>query len=443
MIRISGGDAVKIAARFVKGKKPLNEAEERKAALCKIVDTDGTVLDEALVTVFRAPRSYTGEDVVEISCHGSEALCREILRLSFGFGAEQATAGEFTRRAFSAGKLTLTEAESVIDLIDSKSRAAIALSRKNLDGALSHEIDKIYQKLRSTLGSVYAGIDFPDEDLETMSDGDMAKSISEARDMISNLQNSYKSGHAVFEGIPTVICGKPNVGKSTILNALLGEERAIVTDIPGTTRDVVSECAVVGDVTLNIRDTAGIRDTSDGIEKIGVSRSIGEIEKCELIIGVYDMSRPYDCDDKTVTELLLSAKNDGKSIITIFNKCDLERRFDFENCGVDIRTLGKSVDLCARSEKAKEKLSDTINGMFIDGGIFERGEAVVSNARQHASLARAESLCADALNSLRSFGAETAGMDIERAMSELARLDGREVGVDIVNDIFGRFCVGK
>lgn len=443
VIRISGNDAIDIASNFIKSQKPLSSFEPRYAGLCRVVDTDGTALDDALVTVFRAPHSYTGEDVVEISCHGSEVLCREILRLAFRFGAEPATAGEFTRRAFAAGKLTLTEAESVIDVIDAKSRAALALSRKNLDGALSIEIDKIYQNLKETLGSIYAGIDFPEEDLEVLDEGGMERKINEALGMIARLENSYKAGHAVIEGVPTVICGKPNVGKSTILNVLMGEDRAIVTDIPGTTRDVVSGTVVVGDVTLDIRDTAGIRRTDDALEKLGISKSVEEIEKCELVIGVYDMSRPYDDDDKTVTDLLVSAKNAGKNVLLIYNKSDLEKVFDPSDSGVDIDKIGTRVTLNAKSESARGTVGDAINKMFIEEDLFSSGSAVVSNARQHASLSRAGKFCKDALTALHTLGSETAGLELEHAMSELAGLDGREVGIDIVNDIFGRFCVGK
>ena len=225
--------------------------------------------------------------------------------------------------AFSAGKLTLTEAESVIELIDAKSRAALALSRKNLDGALSDETDAIYKKLRAALGSVYAGIDFPDEDLETLDDNGMAQEITDAISMLSRLMSSYKTGHAVIEGVPTVICGKPNVGKSTMLNTLLMRERAIVTDIPGTTRDVVSETAVIGDVLLSIRDTAGIRESGDEIERIGILKSVGQIEECELVIGMFDASRPCDGDDERVISLLCDAKESGRDVIAVLNKCDL------------------------------------------------------------------------------------------------------------------------
>lgn len=439
VIRISGDDAISVADKFVRGRVPLADAKARRANMYKIVDGEESVLDEALVTVFRAPNSYTGEDTVEISCHGSDVLCAEILELAFSFGAVPAGPGEFTRRAFSAGKLTLTEAESVIELIDAKSRAALALSRKNLDGALSDETDAIYKKLRAALGSVYAGIDFPDEDLETLDDSGMAQEITDAISMLSRLSSSYKTGHAVIEGVPTVICGKPNVGKSTMLNTLLMRERAIVTDIPGTTRDVVSETAVIGDVLLSIRDTAGIRESGDEIERIGILKSVGQIEECELVIGMFDASRPCDGDDERVISLLCDAKESGRDVIAVLNKCDLPQKFDEAR----LSSLGGAVHIVASDKSSRDVISKKIGEIFFAGGASSLDGAIVTNARQHASVTRSLNLCKSALIALKTLGADIAGSEIERAMAELSEMDGRQVGIDVVNEIFGKFCVGK
>ena len=437
VIRISGDDAVEIAEKFVSCRTQLSSAEPRRAYMCKIKDGDA-VLDEALVTVFRAPFSYTGEDTVEISCHGSDVLCREILKLAFTAGAVPAGPGEFTRRAFSAGKLTLTEAESVIELIDSKSRAAVSLARKNLDGALSRETDAIYAKLRTALGSVYAGIDFPDEDLETLDANGLESAVREAADMLSRLASSYKTGHAVIEGVPTVICGKPNVGKSTLLNTLLGTQRAIVTDIPGTTRDVVSETAAIGDVLLNIRDTAGIRNATDEIERLGIERSVDQMRECELVIGMFDLSRPYDEDDEKMVSLLEDAKKNGKDVIVLLNKCDLERKFDASRIGTAFDSV---IYISASDVSAKEAVAKKVSELYLESS--SENDAVVTNARQHASVSRALALCESAINAVKSFGVEIAGSEIERAMTELSEMDGRRVSIDVVNEIFGKFCVGK
>ena len=438
VIRVSGDDAIAVCDRFIKAKARLCDTESRRAVLGRATDENGDTLDECVVTVFRAPHSYTGEDTVEISCHGGEVLCREILARAYVCGAVPATAGEFTRRAFSAGKLSLTEAEAVIGMIDAKSTAALSLSRKNLDGKLTRELERIYQKLREVVGSVYAGIDFPDEDLETLDEGGMARGIDEAAEALARLNDSYRAGHAVCEGVRTVISGKPNTGKSTVLNLICGEDRAIVTAIPGTTRDVVSEKTVVGEVTLDLRDTAGIRETSDEVEKLGVARSLDEIEKCELMLAVFDTSRPLDHEDRTVISFAERAAARGAAVIYVLNKIDLETRCDmgafdkYENV----------VTICAKDETSKAALSDMINALFV-GGALVTGDAVVTNARQHASVARALEFVKSARTALDTLGTDIAGSELERAMSEISELDGREVGVDVVNEIFGKFCVGK
>jgi len=439
VIRVSGDDAVKICDKIISASKPIGKLEPRRATLCKVTDGDGIVLDEALVTVFYAPHSYTGEDTVEISVHGGDVLCREILSRLYECGAEAAGAGEFTRRAFSAGKLSLTEAEAVIGVIDAKSRAALTLSRKNLDGTLSAATEKIYKKLVEVVGSVYAGIDFPDEDLETLDGGKMASVIDEIIADLEKLRDSYKAGHAVCEGIPTVICGKPNTGKSTLLNLLCGSERAIVTDIAGTTRDVISESVVLGDVTLYLSDTAGIRQTCDEIEKIGVLRSMSELEKCELALAVFDLSRPFDEEDAAVAAAAKKANERGACVVCVLNKCDLEKKFD--------KTLLKDfehfVGISATDSGAKDVISEKINSLFVSGDIINSSDAVVTNARQHASVCRALTLCKSARDALKNFGTDIAGSELERAMSELSELDGRGVGIDVVSEIFGKFCVGK
>lgn len=438
VIRVSGDEAIAVCDRFIKVKNRLSDTESRRAVLGRAMDENGETLDECIVTVFRAPHSYTGEDTVEISCHGGEVLCREILARAYVCGAVPATAGEFTRRAFSAGKLSLTEAEAVIGMIDAGSTAALSLSRKNLDGKLTRELEKIYGKLREVVGSVYAGIDFPDEDLETLDEGGMARGIDEAAAALVRLGDSYRAGHAVCEGVRTVIAGKPNTGKSTVLNLICGEDRAIVTSVPGTTRDVISEKAVVGEVTLDLRDTAGIRETSDEVEKLGVARSLDEIEKCELMLAVFDTSRPLDDEDEKVISFAERAAARGAAVIYVLNKTDLETKCD---TGI-FNKYENVVTICAKDEKAKAALSEKINALFV-GGALETGEAVVTNARQHASVARALEFVRSARTALDTLGTDIAGSELERAMSEISELDGREVGVDVVNEIFGKFCVGK
>lgn len=440
VIRISGDEALAICEKFIFPRVPLSNIESRRATLCRVCGSNGETLDEAVVTVFRAPHSYTGEDTVEISCHGSEILCGEILRRAFECGAVQAGPGEFTRRAFSAGKLSLTEAEAVIGMIDAKSESALRLSRKNLDGTLSSEIDKIYNRITNVVGSVYAGIDFPDEDLASSTEDEMAVQTREVISMLEKLGASYKTGHAVCEGVQTVICGKPNTGKSTLLNLLSGHDRAIVTDIAGTTRDVITDTVVIGDITLMISDTAGIHDTSDEIERIGVSRSLDAILKSELVIAVFDSSRALDDEDMNVISLAREAEERGACIIAVVNKTDLERSCDEKI----IRESFKNVlFMSAKSDDDREALSHALNELIIGGKVDLSSDAVVTNVRQHASICRALELCKSAESAIYTLGTDIAGSELERAMSELSQLDGRSVGIDIVNDIFHRFCVGK
>lgn len=439
VIRVSGDDAVSICDKFIKSREPLEATESRRAVLGKITGAHGEILDEGIVTVFRAPHSYTGEDTVEISCHGGEVLCREILSRTYECGAVPATAGEFTRRAFSAGKLSLTEAEAVIGMIDAKSTAALSLSRKNLDGELSAELEKIYVKLREVVGSVYAGIDFPDEDLETLDEDGMARGIDEVTAALEKLGASYRAGHAVCEGVRTVICGKPNTGKSTLLNLICGKDRAIVTSTPGTTRDVISESVVVGDVTLDMRDTAGIRETDDEVERLGVLRALDEVRNCELLIAVFDTSRPLDEEDEKVIAAAKDAEESGAAVIYVMNKADLDKAADTS----EIDNKENAVSISAKDAGAKAILSDIINKLFISGALDGDGGAIVTNARQHASVLRALGFCKSARAALDTLGVDIAGSELERAMSEISELDGREVGVDVVNEIFGKFCVGK
>lgn len=293
VIRISGKDSLAIADRFVRlyGKKAVSEMEANTALPCRITDENGDTVDTAVVTVFRGPKSFTGEDTVEISCHGGIIVSGDVLGRALECGAVPAGPGEFTRRAFSAGKLSLSQAEAIGEVISAKSRAALRLSRANADGRLAKGIDEIYGDIKTALSAVYAETDFPDEGLSPVSPEEMKETIISVMKKLGALKSSYKAGHAVVEGIQTVLCGKPNTGKSTLLNLLCEEERAIVTDVAGTTRDIITEQVTCGDATLLISDTAGIRDTNDKIEAVGVDRALEKLGGAELIISVFDASK--------------------------------------------------------------------------------------------------------------------------------------------------------
>ncbi len=439
VIRISGENAFEIAEKFIfpKSKKRFSDIRANSVFLADVKNAEGKLLDESLITIFRAPRSYTGENVVEISCHGGVLLTQNILSAAFSAGAVQAGPGEFTRRAFSAGKLSLTEAEAVIGMIDAKTNAALTLAQRGISGTLKKKTEKLYRDITAVIGNIYAIIDFPDEDLERMTRADMEDSMDAIIAELTALKSSYRTGHAVCEGIPTVICGKPNTGKSTILNLLAQNERAIVTDIAGTTRDVISETVVCGSALLRLSDTAGIHETADIVEKMGVDRSKKEIESSELILAVFDTSRPFDEEDEEVLALIQEAEENGKTVIAVLNKSDKERAFGEEKlAGFD------TISISAKTEDRKT-LSDKIESKFISGDIENSGEEILTNARQYASVCECLASVVSAKYALDLYGDDIAGTELERAASAIAEMDGREVSVDVVDHIFHKFCVGK
>ena len=368
VIRISGEEAFSICENFVfpKSKKKLGDIRHASVCLSDITDEDGDLLDEALVSVFHAPHSYTGENTVEISCHGGVLLTEAILTRALSCGAVQAGPGEFTRRAFSAGKLSLSQAEAVIGMIDAQTKASLSLSRLNLGGAVRRKTDTIYENLRNVVSSVYAVIDFPDEDLSSLSEEEVRAGIENAISALEKLRRSYKTGHAVCEGVRTVIFGKPNTGKSTILNLLAEKERAIVTDVAGTTRDVISETVAAGNVTLRLSDTAGVHGTDDLVESIGVQRSLEALEESELILAVFDLSHGLDSEDEEILSHVEKRASFGVPVIAICNKSDL---FESEKVQADIqkieRMLGsKPILLSAKNENSREPLVSLIEHIF-------------------------------------------------------------------------------
>ena len=447
VIRISGDEAIDICEKFIfpKSGKKLSDIRHGSVCLADVKDEDGSLLDESVITVFRAPRSYTGENTVEISCHGGILLTESILMRTLSCGAVQAGPGEFTRRAFSAGKLSLSQAEAVIGMIDAETKAALSLSRINLDGAIRRKTDAIYDTLKNVVSGVYATIDFPDEDLSSLSDDDVQNGIISAMDALERLRRSYKTGHAVCEGIRTVIFGKPNTGKSTILNLLAEKERAIVTDIAGTTRDIISETVAAGNVTLRLSDTAGVHGTSDFVESIGVQKSIEALEEAELILAVFDLSQGLDSEDEEILKHVENRAALGIPVIAICNKSDL---FDSEKTEADISRIAKTLGtdpilLCAKNETSRDALVSRIETTFESSDFSTVDNAVITNARQFAAVTEALSHVKSALETLEFLGADTACSELELAMGSLGALDGRQVTIDVVDSIFHRFCVGK
>ncbi len=442
VIRISGDDSLSIADKFVKlyGNRMVSGMNANTALPCRVTDDDGTVIDTAVVTVFRAPKSFTGENTVEISCHGGIIISGEVLSRAIECGAIPAGPGEFTRRAFSAGKLSLSQAEAIGEIISAKSHAALRLSRANVDGRLATGIKEIYDDMKTSLSAVYAETDFPDEGLSPVSPEDMKAAIINVKDKLTSLRDSYKTGHAVVEGIGTVLCGKPNTGKSTLLNLLCGKERAIVTDIAGTTRDIITEQVVCGNATLLISDTAGIRETDDKIEAVGVDRALEKLGSCELIIAVFDVSKPFDDNDERVISAVRKNHSLGAATICVLNKNDL-------GTIADVTALSDAFDevitLSAKEPSSRDIISEAINRLFNCGSIGSGENAIITNARQYAKVCEALTCVENAFSAIDAFGVDIAGTELEGAMGALGELDGRRVGIEIVDDIFSKFCVGK
>lgn len=434
VIRISGENAFDVADKVffpVSGVK-LSSLKGYRAAYGEI-RKNNEVMDDAVATVFRAPKSYTGENVVEISVHGGRILLLDVLRLILNNGAYPAEPGEFTKRAFLNGKTDLTKAESIMGLISARSESELRLSRAAHIGKISEEIEKIEKELVSAAASIAAFSDYPDEDIEGLNADNFAKMLNAAEQSLENMLSSYDAGRVIREGIETVIVGKPNVGKSTVMNMLSRAERSIVTEIAGTTRDVVEDTVRVGDILLRLADTAGIRDTDDIVESIGVERAVERIESAELILAVFDCTHPLDGDDRNLLE-----KVRGRNVIAVINKTDLEFQLDMKEFEGIKKVLtsastGKGYDeLCA----AIAEISGTAH--------LDCDSAVLMNERQRACAARALDGVSEAAAALQNgCTLDAVGVCVDDAIAALYELTGKRVTNEVADEIFRRFCVGK
>ena len=442
IIRMSGKGAFEIADKvfFPISGRPFSECKERTQIYGYIIE-NGEKIDDVLATRFPAPASYTGEDTVEIGCHGGILVTRTVLEALLRAGAVAATAGEFTKRAFINGRLSLTEAEAISDLLEAKSRDQIRLSGDSARTKLTERIQKIRSSLVGAMSSVYARIDYPDEDLGDFSDEELTSLLYNIKKDCLSLASTYRTGRAISQGVKTVICGKPNVGKSTLYNLLLGEDAAIVTDIPGTTRDVLEKSIPLGKIMLNIADTAGIRENEnmDAVERIGIKKSREMIEKSELLFTVFDISRPFDEEDR----IILDAANKANGAkIALLNKADLVSNFDESQ----LSGFDAVIKISAGNDEdgVISLLSELVNKMFTDEKIVIGQDAIIASARQHSALMRCIDFIGTAIESLElGFSQDAASSDIERAIGAISELDGRAVSEEIVSDIFSKFCVGK
>lgn len=439
LLRLSGEGAFAIADRvfFPMNGKPLSEAPVRMQVYGRIVGEEGEPIDDGLATRFAAPHSYTGEDTVEVTCHGGVLLTRTVLEAFLAAGAAPAVAGEFTRRAFLNGKLSLTDAEAIGLLLDAKSHAQLTLTERGARNRLSAALLGTEKELTHLLSSVFARIDYPEEDLGEFTDEETARILREVLGRVDSLLATYKTGRAVTEGISAVIAGKPNVGKSSLYNLLLGEDAAIVTDVPGTTRDVLERTIPLGRVLLRLSDTAGIHETDDLVESIGVNRSKEKISTADLVFLLFDLSRPFDDEDRAIADAALSS---GAPVIVLLNKSDLAAAWDPSELSARFSHILPFS--CKKSDLSP--LAETVDRLFTDGALNLSEDPVLFSARQYTTLAEVKKHLALSLAAYDAgIPTDAASSDIEVALSYLSELTGKNVTEEVVQDIFSRFCVGK
>ena len=443
LIRISGAEALAVAARVFSPLRgtPLTRDDHAKAVYGSILDAAAPKrepLDDGIATVFLSPRSFTGEDTVEISCHGGVLITERVLASVLCAGARHAEAGEFTRRAFLGGKLDLSEATALGDLLEAQNDNQLKLARSGMKGLLTDRSSLLYARLRSLLASLYAKIDFPDEDLAEMTPEQMRRTVSEVLCDTQALAATYRTGRAVNEGIKTVICGRPNVGKSSVYNRLAGYDAAIVTDIEGTTRDVLKETVSLGRVTLCLCDTAGLRRTADTVESIGIARARAEMAAAELILAVFDGSaEPTDEDNETLHMLSLQ----DAAVVVLINKADKPEG----GMPALVRShFPDALTVSAKSGEGFEALSERVDALFTDPSVSLGTDPIVANARQYAALVRTAEALTQVLDAMdNGLSQDLYCVDVELAMSALSELEGRQIGEEIVSEIFSKFCVGK
>ena len=441
IIRVSGEGCFALCDQVFRAAngRPFPEQPSHKMVFGEMLDAESRVIDRGLAVRFPGPHSYTGEDSAEFHCHGSPVVLRELLDALFVAGARQAKAGEFTQRAFLNGRLDLTQAEAVIDLIDAETAAAARNAAAQLDGGLRRVLEPIQDSLLDITSRFYAVVDYPDEDIEDVKPEQVAEALSSAEKQLSSLLATCQRGKVLKSGVRTAIVGRPNAGKSSLLNALAGYERAIVTDIPGTTRDTVEESVLCGGVLLRLIDTAGIRDTEDVVEQKGVERSRKALESADLVLAVVDGSVPLTDEDLEV--LRLAAEN--PRWIAVFSKCDL---WDTKAHSVGIigsPAPAASVTLSSVTGEGLGDLENAVAALFPAGDPKEAG-SLLTDQRQEEAARRARDAVRRAKDALENGLTPDAVLtDAEEALDSLGELTGRTAKEEIVSRIFSRFCVGK
>lgn len=438
IVRMSGDDSVNIIDKIfvsASGKK-MAEAENRKFLYGHIADGD-KLIDEVLVVKMKGPHSYTAEDIVEIHCHGGVVSVKRILNLILSKGARLAEKGEFTKRGFLNGRIDLTQAEAVIDMIKAKTDISFDMGLNQLSGALSEVLNKLKDELVSMQALIVANIDFPDEDIEDAAYHDLMERSDKILEKMDNLLDNSKNSRLLRDGINTVILGKPNVGKSSLLNGLLKYDRAIVTDIAGTTRDIIEDYINLDGVLLKITDTAGIRETDDEVEKIGVNIAREKLKEADLVIAIFDISRDFDKDDEEILNLIKDKKH-----ITILNKDDLDQKISDKE--IEKYFKDDYLRLSVMENESVKKIENLIIDLFFDGELQISSDSILSNIRHINALKEAKKALLEVNESLKEkVFLDLIEVDLENVISHISEITGTITTEDILDRVFSDFCIGK
>lgn len=438
IVRMSGDDSIEIIDKVFKGvsEKSMAEFENRKFAYGHIYDGD-KIIDEVLVVKMKGPHSYTAEDIVEVHCHGGVVAVKRILNLLLSKGARLAERGEFTKRGFLNGRIDLAQAEGIIDMIKSKTETSFDMGLNQLNGELSKVLNNMIDELISMQALVVANIDFPEDDIENATYESLDERSKKILDKIDNLLDNSKNSRLLRDGINTVILGKPNVGKSSLLNGLLKYDRAIVTDIAGTTRDVIEDYINLDGVLLKITDTAGIRETDDQVEKIGVNIAREKLKEADLVIAIFDLSRKFDSDDEEILNLI-----ENKKHIVILNKDDLEQKITDEE--IKNHFGDDYLRLSVMENESIKKIEKLIIDLFFDGEIVISSDATLSNLRHVNALKDAKEDLIEVRNGIdRKEFLDLIEVDIENVIGHISEITGTITTEDILDRVFSEFCIGK
>ena len=439
IIRISGKDSLNIIRKiFVSNSKIM----PNNIIYGKIVE-NGKVVDTVLVSYFKNPKSYTGEDVCEINCHGGVQITREILQLVLENGARLAEPGEFSKRAFLNGKMDLTKAEAVINLINSKNTTQARIAANNLEGDLYKKIKEVREELIELMAHIEVSVDYPEYDYDEVENDNVISLLNKKIIEINNILSTYEQGKYIKDGVNVVILGKPNVGKSSLLNTLSRSQKAIVTEIPGTTRDVIEERINIGNIILNLSDTAGIRKTDDFVEKIGVKRSIEKIDEADLVIYLLNVESDIDDEDK---EILSKIQNKGIKLITVINKIDKEQKLKFDTILNELKRFGVNevIKMSVLNNEGIDELKNKIEEIFNTNDLDFENELIITNERHRDLLNKSKEYLEVAKKEIEdNEPIDIVSIVIKNATKSLGEIIGADVNQDIVNKIFEKFCLGK